>query len=176
MKTKLLISALTFLLLSCKVNNTTSKEASQSINQIKLEVNTNLNAWHEAAAKADFNTYFSLLTNKGVFIGTDATENWQNEAFKTFSKPYFDKGKAWNFTALERNIYVSEDKNTVWFDELLDTQMKICRGSGVLVKENNTWKVAHYVLSITIPNDNVSQVIEIKKETDNLYIKTLKAK
>jgi hypothetical protein len=30
---------------------------------------------------------------------------------------------------------------TAWFDELLDTQMKICRGSGILVKENKQWKI-----------------------------------
>jgi hypothetical protein len=39
-----------------------------------------------------------------------------------------------------------------WFDEL-STQMKICRGSGVLVKIGNDWKIKHYVLSMTVPNE-----------------------
>jgi hypothetical protein len=43
---------------------------------------------------------------------------------------------------------------TAWFDELLNTQMKICRGSGVLVKIGQEWKIKQYVLSMTIPNDN----------------------
>ena len=50
----------------------------------------------------------------------------------------------------------------VWFDELLSTQMKICRGSGVLVQENGQWKIKHYVLSMTVPNDNVDEVVKIK--------------
>jgi hypothetical protein len=37
----------------------------------------------------------------------------------------------------------------------LSTQMKICRGSGVLVKIGNDWKIKHYVLSMTVPNENV---------------------
>lgn len=143
---------------------------------IKKEININLDAWHEAAATANFDDYFNLMTKNGVFLGTDATENWQNEAFKTFSKPYFDKGKAWSFRAIERNIYLSKDKSVAWFDELLDTQMEICRGSGVLLQEGNTWKIAHYVLSISIPNKNVNQVVAIKKETDSLLRSKLKNK
>ncbi|QRM88891.1 hypothetical protein FG167_06465 [Lacinutrix sp. WUR7] len=144
-----------------------------SASEIKKEINTNLDAWHKAAANANFDAYFNLMTKDGVFIGTDASENWQKEAFKTFSKPYFDQGKAWSFTAIERNIYLSDDKNLVWFDELLDTQMKICRGSGVMKLEDNTWKIAHYVLSIAIPNENVNEVIAIKKDWDNVYTKKL---
>ncbi|WP_452230759.1 MULTISPECIES: nuclear transport factor 2 family protein [unclassified Lacinutrix] len=167
--------AYVFFLLVVITSCTKKVEEKQKISssEIKKEINTNLDAWHKAAAEANLDAYFNLMTKDGVFIGTDATENWQNEAFKAFSKPYFDKGKAWNFTAIERNIYISEDKNTAWFDELLDTQMKICRGSGVLKREDNTWKIAHYVLSITIPNDNVNEVVKIKKEWDSLYAKNL---
>ncbi len=105
-----------------------------------------------------------------IFIGTDPTENWNQEQFKAFAKPYFDKGKAWNFTAVERNIFFSNDGKIAWFDELLDTQMKICRGSGVLRKENNGWKIVHYVLSMTIPNDNVDEVVKIKTPFDNAVL------
>jgi hypothetical protein len=115
------------------------------------------------------------MCSNGVFIGTDASENWQLDAFKTFSKPYFDKGKAWNFTSLQRNIYFDKTQNTAWFDELLDTQMKICRGSGVLIKEGNTWKIAHYVLSMTIPNDNIDEVVKIKEKIENGIIEKLKS-
>lgn len=160
--------ALFFLLaiVSCK-ERSTEKIISTSV-EIKKEINTNLDLWHDAAANANFDAYFNLMTKDGIFIGTDATENWQNDAFREFSKPYFDNGKAWSFNAIERNIYVSEDKSIAWFDELLDTQMKICRGSGVMKHEDNTWKLAHYVLSIAIPNENVSQVVEIKKDFDSL--------
>ena len=152
-----------------------SKSFSQNTESDKKKINITLDSWHKAAANAEFDSYFSFMTSSGVFIGTDATENWQIDAFKAFSKPYFDKGKAWNFTSLQRNIYFDKTQNTAWFDELLDTQMKICRGSGVLIKEGNTWKIAHYVLSMTIPNDNLDDVVKIKEKIENGVIEKLKA-
>lgn len=137
------------------------------------KVNEVLEDWHAAAANADYEKYFGLITDDGVFIGTDATENWQNQEFRDFSKPYFDKGKAWSFTTLDRNIYASDNGQIAWFDELLNTQMGICRGSGVLVKEDGEWKIKHYVLSIAIPNENVSEVTLLKKERDSLLIEEL---
>jgi ketosteroid isomerase-like protein len=142
----------------------------------KQKINQVLDSWHQAAADADFDAYFGKMTKDGVFIGTDAMENWQNEEFRTFSKPYFDRGKAWSFTAVQRNVYLNEAKNFAWFDELLDTQMKICRGSGVLKKENGQWKIAHYVLSIAVPNENVGELIEIKEKKDDELLLELKSR
>jgi ketosteroid isomerase-like protein len=138
-----------------------------------LDVEQSIDAWHQAAAKAHFENYFDLMTDDGIFIGTDATENWQLAEFKAFSKPYFDKGKAWSFTSLERHVYAQN--GIVYFDELLDTQMGICRGSGVMKMQDGTWKIAHYVLSIAVPNDNVSSLTQMKKEWDQNYMKELRA-
>jgi hypothetical protein len=139
--------------------------------QEKETINTLLDNWHKSAAEANFENYFDAMTNTSVFIGTDASENWDNDAFKKFSKPYFDKGKAWNFKAVKRNIYIKDE--TAWFDELLDTHMGICRGSGVLTKNNSSWKIAHYVLSLTIPNDNIDAVKLLNKEKDSIFLKSL---
>jgi hypothetical protein len=46
--------------------------------------------------------------------------------------------------------------------------MEICRGSGIMEKVNGIWKIKHYVLSITIPNNKVSDVIVLKKEIDSI--------
>ena len=139
----------------------------------KKEIGKILDSWHRAAGSADFDAYFNLMTSDAVFIGTDASENWQIEEFKAYAKPHFDKGKAWNFKAVERQIYVNDEGDFAWFDELLDTQMKLCRGSGVLRKESGDWKIAHYVLSLVIPNENVSEVILIKQEKDDRIIEEL---
>jgi len=147
-----------------------------SQNTAKDKINNVLDSWHMAAANADFEAYFEKMTKDGVFLGTDAMENWQNEEFRSFSKPYFDKGKAWNFTAVQRNIYVDESVTFAWFDELLDTQMKICRGSGVLQKVNGQWKIAHYVLSIAVPNENVDELVQIKQAKDDELLQELKKK
>ncbi|MFV8338923.1 nuclear transport factor 2 family protein [Flavobacterium sp. LB3P21] len=147
-------------------------------NQIvsKSNINSVLDAWHKAAAEANYDAYFSLMADDATFIGTDATENWNKKDFQAYAKPHFDKGKAWSFTALERHIYFDETGKTAWFDELLNTQMKICRGSGVLVKIGKEWKIKHYVLSMTIPNDNSNEVIKVKASLEDAMIKTLKSK
>ena len=142
----------------------------------KQQINAVLDNWHKAATDAHFDAYFDLMTSDAIFIGTDATENWKKPEFEVWAKPFFDRGKAWNFIALDRQIYLDKTGKTAWFDELLDTQMKICRGSGVLIKVGNKWKIQHYVLSMTIPNDNVDAVVKIKAPIEEALIKTLKSK
>lgn len=147
---------------------------SQNIENQKIAVT--LDAWHKAAAQAQFDVYFGLMTNDAIFIGTDAKENWNKTAFQAFAMPYFDKGKAWNFTAMERHVFLDATGKLAWFDELLSTQMKICRGSGVLVKVGNEWKIQHYVLSMTIPNENVNEVVKIKTPIEDGVMKKLTTK
>lgn len=164
MKKLSLYTAVLFLSISCLEPEDKNSETSQK------EVNDFVDQWHKAAAETNFELYFNAIAEDGIFIGTDATENWNKKEFMVFSKPYFDKGKAWNFKALERNIYFSNDKQIAWFDELLNTQMKLCRGSGVLMKVNNEWKIKQYVLSMTVPNDNSTEVIEIKTVIEDKII------
>lgn len=136
--------------------------------EARSAVDSLLTAWHQAAAEADFDAYFGMMAPGSVFIGTDAAENWDKQAFMAFSKPYFDQGKAWSFKAVERNIYLGPDGQTAWFDELLDTWMQLCRGSGTAIRTADGWKVAHYVLSMTMPNEQVDGAIELKREKDSL--------
>lgn len=113
-----------------------------------------LDDWHKAAGAADEARYFGHFTADGVFMGTDATERWTRDEFRVWARPFFARGKAWNFRAVSRNISLSRDGAVAWFDEALDTpNMGPCRGSGVLVKEGKEWKIAHYNLSVPIPND-----------------------
>ncbi|MFT5251658.1 MAG: ketosteroid isomerase-like protein [Flavobacteriales bacterium] len=142
----------------------------------KDKINVVLDNWHKAAGEAQFDAYFNLMTDDAIFIGTDATENWNKTQFQAFAKPFFDRGKAWSFKAIERHIYVDKSGRTAWFDELLDTQMKICRGSGVLLKVGNDWKIKHYVLSMTVPNDNVTEVVKIKTPIEEALMQKMAKK
>lgn len=130
--------------------------------------------WHTAAANADFDTYTSLMTKDAIFIGTDPTEYWEGDEFLEFAKPYFDNGTAWTFHTLERHIFVDLKYKIAWFDELLDTKMGICRGSGVLVYADDQWKINHYVLSITIPNADVEEVTKMKADFEAELLKKFK--
>lgn len=162
------------LLLSC--SNTSKTNAVLKEADIKTEINEVLDLWHKNAAETNFDAYFNAMSKNSIFIGTDASEVWTVDEFKAFSKPYFDRGKAWEFVPVARNIYIDLDANLVWFDELLDTWMGVCRGSGVLKKYENSWLIEHYVLSVTVPNETIDEVIAINKERDSIFLQNLKAK
>ena len=166
MKKAITLGVSIFLFCACVTSNVVKTDKSA----IKKEVNTLLVNWHKAASDANFKEYFRVLDSTTVYIGTAAEEIWTKEQFANFSKPYFDKGKAWSFTTLERNIYMSESANIVWFDELIDTWMGTCRGSGVLEKKEDSWKIKQYVLSVAIPNDDIQAVIDIKKKNDAVFL------
>ena len=87
-----------------------------------------LDSFNRAAARADFNKYFSYYTEDAIFTGTDATERWNKQGLMAYAKPYFEKGHGWNFTSIERHIYFDKTGTLAWFDELLNTQMKILQG------------------------------------------------
>ena len=53
--------------------------------------------------------------------------------------------------------------------------MGICRGSGVIKVQNGKPLIAHYVLSIAVPNENVSSLTEMKKDWDEQYIGELQS-
>jgi len=171
MKKFLLSLALAVVLFACQQ----PKTATDPANAIK-EIGNTLDSFNRAAARADFNAYFSYYTEDGIFCGTDATERWDKKQFMEWSKPYFDKGKAWNFTAIDRHIYLDPAGDLAWFDELLSTQMKICRGSGVVVKYNNEWKLKQYVLSTTVPNSLVDTVTIMKTAEEDSLMRVISAK
>ncbi|QRN97916.1 nuclear transport factor 2 family protein [Archangium violaceum] len=128
-------------------------------------VNAVLDDWHKAAAQADEARYFSHFTPDAVFLGTDATERWTRDEFRAWARPFFARGKAWSFTTVSRHVSFSKDGAVAWFDEALSTpNMGPARGSGVLMKDGGTWKLAQYNLSIPIPNDLME---EFKKRIES---------
>lgn len=116
-------------------------------------IETVLNSFHQAAADAKAKPYFDLLSQDAVFLGTDATERWSKDEFKAFVEPYFSKGKGWLYTPVERNISLIKQGQIAFFDELLFSESYgTCRGSGLLVKTDQGWKISQYNLSIPMPN------------------------
>lgn len=118
-----------------------------------------IDRWHMAAAKADSKVFFESMAENCIYIGTDAKERWTKAEFEVFARPYFDKGNAWDFKPYERDLHVTNDSQIVWFSELLDTWMGVCRGSGVLTKTSSGWKIEQYHLSVTVPNEIIKDFI-----------------
>jgi hypothetical protein len=128
----------------------------------KLAINEMLDNWHRGASNADSISYFDLMAINSVYVGTDETEVWSKRKFLNFAAPYFAKGKAWAFTKVERNVYSKDYIDIAWFDEVLDTWMGPCRGSGVVTKDDDEgWKVQHYVLSVAVANDDIDEYLKV---------------
>ncbi len=140
-----------------------SKQETQKIDQL-------LNNWHLAASVADTG-FFDYLDSEAIYIGTDATERWTKKEFSDFAMPYFKRGKAWDFKTRERKVYLADNGQIAWFNETLDTWMGICRSSGVLKMNNKEeWKIMHYHLSCTVPNEKVKLFIQLM-ENDSILKK-----
>jgi hypothetical protein len=114
-----------------------------------------INVWHHAAAVADENTFFGFMSEDGIYIGTDATERWLRDDLKAWSKKYFDREAAWDFTPLSRTVTIGPGNRVAWFDETLDTWMGVCRSTGILEMRDDQWKLVHYQLSVAVPNDKI---------------------
>jgi hypothetical protein len=141
------------------INNLTFQVKSQVSKYFEIE--QLLNNWHLAAAIADEETFFGSMDENAIYIGTDATEKWRKHELEVWSKKYFNRESAWNFKPLKREIYLSKNKKVAWFDEQLETWMGICQASGILEKKNKEWKIVHYQLSVTVPNEKMKSFVDM---------------
>lgn len=156
---------------------TTSTHNAKDSALSKQQIASMLDSFNVAAANADYDKYFDFFTPDAVFMGTDATEHWDKQAFMLWAKPQFDKKEAWNFRAVDRHIFLGKGGEIGWFDELLDAPFaKMCRGSGVVVKQGNEWKVQQYVLSMTVPNSLGNAIAKMKTPVEDSLLNQLKAK
>jgi hypothetical protein len=126
-------------------------------------VRASLDAWHDAAAHSDETAYFDLMTVDAVFLGTDATERWSRDQFRAYAHEPFAEGRGWRMRAVRRDVVVEpgpvEVGSIAWFDEDLETvNLGPARGSGVLVRTELGWRIAHYNLAITVPNERFGEV------------------
>lgn len=135
---------------------TAAAQTQETEDAFRQRINAFVDQWHADAARAD-PVYFDKMAPNGIYIGTDKSENWTREQFRVWAKPYFDRKRAWAFTAVKRNVYFSPDRRYAWFDELLSTQMGPCQASGVIHAAGAGFEIAHYQLSLAVPNPLMDQ-------------------
>lgn len=112
-------------------------------------INSVLDAFHTAAAAADWPRYFDLMSEDGVFLGTDAAERWTKSEFQ----PYARRSSGWTYTPQTRHVNLTPDGNSAWFDEILESaSYGTSRGTGVLIRTDRGWKISQYHLTLPIPN------------------------
>ncbi len=145
------------------INITDTRRRSSCDVVIKEEINQFINDWHQASATADADAFFGSMTEDAIYIGTDSHERWLRDELRTWAKKAFERDTAWSFTLIERQIHLGDDKKTAWFNETLETKMGLCRSSGILTYTPKGWKIRHYHLSITVPNELIDSLQELVK-------------
>ncbi len=124
-----------------------------------------LDGLHQDAHEGNFETYFARYSSDAIFLGTDKAERWTIEEFKDYAMPAFEDGHGWTYAVIERNW--EGDGNTRWFDEiLLNEKLGHCRGTGVVQLIKGEWKIAHYALTMLVPNAIAEDVGSQTQEAD----------
>ena len=101
---------------------TTSSSDQQAAAQV-------LDLLNQYSSDADWDKYFALYRQDGIFIGTDASERWGMAEFEHYSRPT----KGWRYDLTERHLIQHGD--VILFDELLNSPAYgVSRGTGTLIK------------------------------------------
>lgn len=132
----------------------------------EAEVAAVLDQLNAASSAADGEAYFALFTPDARFVGTDATEHWTIPEFRTYAAASFGSGRGWSYPATERTITIApiDCRCIAWFEEkLVNANYGVTRGSGVLRRTDDGWKIEQYVLSFAVPNDRADAVVEVIK-------------
>ena len=154
MKNVSMLILLSFTLFSCAQNSQSQKTDFVAINKV-------LDGYHQAAANGEWDIYFDLMSDDGVFIGTDAQERWVKQEFRQYSSG----SNGWVYTPQQRNVNITPDGLSAWFDEaLLSQSYGSSRGSGVLIRTAVGWKISQYHLTLPIPNGMVRGITDQIKE------------
>ena len=126
-----------------------------------------LKLWHSAASNGSFESYFDRMTEDAVFLGTDETERWTKAEFMGYAREPFGDGHGWTYVSRGPEIAFSDDRQTAWIDEVLDHEKYgVLRGTGVLVRDGDEWKIAQYSLTFLVPNEKASMVVEAIRGED----------
>ena len=131
--------------------------AMSSADDQRTAIDALIDGLHRDAHEGNFQTYFDRYAPDAVFLGTDKSERWTIDQFKVYAEPAFEDGHGWTYAVKERNW--EGDGNTRWFDEvLLNEKLGHCRGTGVVELIDGEWKIAHYALTMLVPNDIAAEV------------------
>jgi hypothetical protein len=104
--------------------------------------------------------YFRQFAPGAVFLGTDATERWTLSEFRAYARERFEAGRGWTYEPRERHVTLAPGGEVAWFDERLwNERYGETRGSGVLLRSADGWRIAQYVLSFAIPNEAAEDVV-----------------
>jgi ketosteroid isomerase-like protein len=114
-----------------------------------------------AAAEADAEAYFGALDEDAILIGTDVGERWTTAEMRTLLEPVFARGERRKSVPSETHVTVADDGRTAWFDQRLESERwGEMRGTGVVRRDGERWKIVQYAWSFPVPNELVPELSE----------------
>ena len=162
-----MIARATLLIVTLTVAACASAGSTRDDGAARADIDAVLDDFHRAAGEGDANRYLGHFAGNGVFFGTDETERWTLQQFEPYVRDRFADG-GWGYTPRGRTVFISDDGGTAWFDEMLDGRSGVtARGTGVLVRRGDGWKVAQYNFSVPFPNalwDTINAMIRAENE------------
>jgi hypothetical protein len=130
----------------------------------EAQIHALLDDFHLAAAEADRDRYLGHFAPNGVFMGTDDWERWPLAEFTEYVDGRFSGGGGWEYAAEERHVMFAGGGDTAWFDEIMvSPRWGRFRGTGVLLRTDAGWKIAHYSLTALVPNERFAEVSAVTK-------------
>lgn len=135
--------------------------SASSTAKLREEAERVIDDWHAAAASGDRDGYLGGMTPGARFLGTDSTERWDMSQFTAYVEEHFKPGSGWTFQPADRVLLMSASGEVAWFDErLASASYGELRGTGVLERIDEAWRVAHYSMTFTVPNDVAGEVVD----------------
>jgi hypothetical protein len=68
---------------------------------------------------------------------------------------------------------MAKNGDVAWFDEIIVSEKwGRFRGTGVVLKQQGTWKLSHYSMSVLVANEAFFDIAEINKKAFELRKKT----
>ena len=130
--------------------------------QLREEAHRVVDDWHQSASVADRDRYLGHFAPDAVFLGTDPEERWDLSSFTAYVDTYFAPPyQGWTFEPSDRHVALGLNSEIAWFDEKLSSKKYgSVRGTGVLRRVGDSWKLSHYSMTLAVPNGAMDAVRE----------------
>lgn len=127
------------------------------------DVKVVLDDFHRASVAADLEGTLGHLAEDAIYFGTDPAERFTVAQLRDFIAPYFAQGMGWTAIPWVQHIELSADGSVAWFDErLTSSSWGEMRGTGVLTRDGQEWKIVQFSLSLPVPNDLINDLITLR--------------
>lgn len=162
---RIIITIITAGAVSLATNSAFAKELKPLTDDAVTIINNKMDDFHHAADVGDKVRYLNHFAKDGVFMGTDDWERWPYDEFSQYVNTHFKDGKGWSYTPIKRHTTVNDQALFAWVDEIVESKKwGRFRGTAVLEKTDQGWKLKHYSLSVLVPNESWEAVSDITKQ------------